>query len=160
MRMLIQNLTEVCQYQYIDIWKQWYEGHVRNFHDYFVFNGVNKVPCQKLTTGLAKQACEEWANRIANEKLAVTLEGEREQAFFDEVCRKNHFRQMINRYQELSFALGGSACVARTAASRNAPSPPRSARETRSTAICSCIFWTAPECTRFRIISTAWKTTR
>ena len=100
-------------YRYVDLWKQWYEGHVRNFHDYFVFNGVNKVPCQKLTTGLAKQACEEWANRIANEKLAVTLEGEREQAFFDEVCRKNHFSQMINRYQELSFALGGSACVAR-----------------------------------------------
>ena len=97
----------------VELWRQWYAGHVKAFHDNFVFNGVNKVPCQKFTTGLAKQVCEEWANRIANEELAVTLEGEKEQAFFDEVCEKNHFRQMINRYQELGFALGGSACVAR-----------------------------------------------
>ena len=48
-----------------------------------------------------------------NEKVSVTLEGEKEQAFFDEVCRQNSFQQMMNRYQELSFALGGSACVAR-----------------------------------------------
>ena len=100
-------------FRYVDIWKQWYEGHVRDFHNYRVFNGMRHIPCQKMTAGLAKNICESWANRIANEKLTVTLEGEQEQAFFDEVCRQNHFRQMINRYQELGFALGGSACVVR-----------------------------------------------
>ena len=100
-------------YRYVDIWKQWYEGHVKSFHDYKVFNGVRNVPCQKFSTGLAKNVCESWADRIANENLSITLEGEQEQAFFDEVCDLNHFREMINRYQELGFALGGSACVAR-----------------------------------------------
>ena len=100
-------------YRDIDIWRQWYAGHVSSFHDYRVFNGVRHVPCHKVTAGLAKQICEDWADRLMNEKVSVTLEGEKEQAFFDEVCRQNRFQQMMNRYQELSFALGGSACVAR-----------------------------------------------
>ena len=100
-------------YRDIDIWRQWYAGHVSSFHDYRVFNGVRHVPCHKVTAGLAKQICEDWADRLMNEKVSVTLEGEKEQAFFDEVCRQNSFQQMMNRYQELSFALGGSACVAR-----------------------------------------------
>ena len=100
-------------FRYVDTWRAWYEGHVKSFHDYRIYNGIRHVPCQKLTTGLAKNACESWADRIANEKLTITLEGEKEQAFFDEVCDGNHFREMVNRYQELCFALGTSACVAR-----------------------------------------------
>jgi A118 family predicted phage portal protein len=48
-----------------------------------------------------------------NEKVSVILSGEQEQAFFDRVCDENHFRSLMNRYQELSFALGGGAVVAR-----------------------------------------------
>lgn len=107
-----QTISEE-HFRYVDLWYAWYQGHVKSFHDYRIFNGVRHVLCQRYTLGLAKQVAEEWANRIANEKLVITLEGQKEQAFFDEVCEGNHFRQMINRYQELGFALGGSACVAR-----------------------------------------------
>ena len=68
-------------YRDIDIWRQWYAGHVSSFHDYRVFNGVRHVPCHKVTAGLAKQICEDWADRLMNEKVSVTLEGEKEQAF-------------------------------------------------------------------------------
>ena len=107
-----QTISE-DHYRAIDLWRQWYAGHVSSFHDYKVFNGVRHVPCHKVTAGLAKQICEDWADRLMNEKVSITLEGEKEQAFFDEVCRQNRFQQMMNRYQELSFALGESACVAR-----------------------------------------------
>ena len=100
-------------YRAVELWKKWYAGHVSSFHDYKVFNGLRHVPCHKVTAGLAKQACEDWADRLMNEKVAVHIEGEKEQAFFDRVCRENRFRSLMNRYQELSFALGGGAVVAR-----------------------------------------------
>jgi A118 family predicted phage portal protein len=100
-------------YRAVDIWKKWYAGHVSSFHDYKVFNGLRHVPCHKVTAGLAKQACEDWADRLMNEKVTVALSGEKEQAFFDRVCDENRFRSQMNRYQELSFALGGGAVVAR-----------------------------------------------
>ncbi len=53
-------------YRLIDTWKKWYAGHVSSFHDYKVFNGLRHVPCHKVTTGLAKQACEDWADRLMN----------------------------------------------------------------------------------------------
>ena len=97
----------------VALWRKWYAGHVSSFHDYKVFNGLRHVPCHKVTAGLAKQACEDWADRLMNEKVSVILSGDREQAFFDRVCDENHFRSLMNRYQELSFALGGGAVVAR-----------------------------------------------
>ena len=100
-------------YRFVDLWKQWFSGHVNSFHDYKVFNGLQQVQCHKVTAGLAKNICESWADRLMNEKVSITLEGEKEQAFFDEVCRQNSFQQMMNRYQELSFALGCGAVVAR-----------------------------------------------
>ena len=107
-----QTVTE-DHYRAVEIWRQWYRGHVKSFHDYKVFNGLRHVPCQKVTAGLAKQACEDWADRLMNEKVTVSLSGEKEQAFFDQICEQNRFRSMMNRYQELSFALGGAACVVR-----------------------------------------------
>lgn len=100
-------------YRLIDTWKKWYAGHVSSFHDYKVFNGLRHVPCHKVTAGLAKQACEDWADRLMNEKVTVCIRGENEQAFFDRVCSENRFRSLMNRVQELSFALGGGAVVAR-----------------------------------------------
>ena len=87
-------------YRNVDYWRQWYGGHVPSFHDFRVFNGVRHIPCRKVSTGLAKKACEDWADRLMNEKVKITLAGEQEQAFFDAVCGQNRFRQMMNRYQE------------------------------------------------------------
>ncbi len=99
-------------YDLIDIWNQWYQGRVRGFHDYRVFNGLRHVHCTKLTAGMAKTVAEAWADLLMNDKVSVTLEGEAEQAFFDEVCAANNFRRLMNVYEEYCFALGTSAVVA------------------------------------------------
>ena len=72
-------------YALIGIWNQWYQGRVRGFHDYRVFNGIRHVHCTKLTAGLAKTVAEDWADLLMNDRVAITLEGETEQAFFDSV---------------------------------------------------------------------------
>ena len=100
-------------YQLIDLWDQWYKGTVRGFHDYRVYNGLKHVHCTKLTAGLAKTVSENWADLLMSDKVNITLEGLAEQDFFDEVCRENNFRQLMNRYEEYTFALGTSAVVAR-----------------------------------------------
>ncbi len=100
-------------YDLISYWRAWYRGSVADFHEYKVFNGVRHVRCHKLTAGMAKTVSENWADLIMNDKVVITLEGSAEQAFFDAVCERNRFHHMMNRYQELAFALGTVAIVAR-----------------------------------------------
>ena len=100
-------------YDYIDTWKQWYEGNVRKFHDYRVYNGSHYINCHRYSLGMAKKVAEDWANVLMNEKVAITLEGEAEQKFFDEVCRENNFAVKVNEMQELGAALGTYAIVPR-----------------------------------------------
>ena len=99
-------------YQLIDLWDQWYQGRVRGFHDYRVFNGLKHVHCTKLTAGMAKSVSENWADLLMSDKVSITLEGTAEQSFFDAVCEANNFHQQMNRYEEYCFALGTSAVVA------------------------------------------------
>ena len=100
-------------YSLIDTWNQWYQGKVRGFHDYRVFNGLKHVHCTKLTAGMAKTVAENWADLLMSDKVTITLEGTAEQSFFDAVCQANNFHQLMNRYEEYTFALGTSAVVAR-----------------------------------------------
>ena len=100
-------------YDRIALWLQWYQGRVRGFHDYRVFNGIRHVHCTKLTAGLAKTVAENWADLLMSDKVVITLEGEAEQAFFDEVCNAANFRHRMNLYEEYCFALGTAAVVAR-----------------------------------------------
>ncbi len=99
-------------YSLISLWNAWYQGRVRGFHDYRVFNGLRHVRCTKLTAGMAKTVSEVWADLLMNDRVVITLEGKDEQAFFDQVCAANNFRSMMNRYEEYCFALGTSAVVA------------------------------------------------
>ena len=97
--------------QNIDLWQKWYEGKVNKFHTYKVYNGSQYVKCQRYSTGMAKKVCEDWANLLMNEKVKITLEGEAEQSFFDEVCRDNNFAVKANEMQEKKAALGTGAYV-------------------------------------------------
>ncbi len=99
-------------YGNISLWSQWYRGRVRGFHDYRVFNGLRHVRCTKVTAGMAKTVAEAWADLLMNDRVTVTLEGDAEQAFFNDVCAAGNFRRMMNLYEEYCFALGTSAVVA------------------------------------------------
>lgn len=100
-------------YGNIAIWKSWYDGNVRNFHSFQVWNGLKHVDCRKHTMGMAKKVSEDWANLLLNEKVKITLEGTAEQEFFDGVCEANNFAVKANEMQELKAALGTAAYVVR-----------------------------------------------
>lgn len=98
-------------YDSISAWKSWYDGDVKDFHNYTVFNGIGRVKCHRYTMGMAKKVSEDWANLLMNEKVSITLEGEAEQAFFDMVCMDNNFAVKVNEMQELKSAYGTAAYV-------------------------------------------------
>lgn len=100
-------------YGKVSEWKSWYQGDVKGFHRYKVRNGDGVVRCRRYSLGMGKKVPEDWANLLMNEKVAITLEGEKEQAFVDEVLRENNFAVKSNELQELAFALGTAAIVPR-----------------------------------------------
>lgn len=100
-------------YAQIDLWKSWYDGNVKKFHDYKVFTGQSTINCKRYTLGMAKKVAEDWANLLMNEKVKITLEGNKEQEFFDYVCADNNFEIKSNEMQEMKSALGTAAYVVR-----------------------------------------------
>lgn len=65
---------------------------------------MDKVQPCKL--GMAKKVCEDWANLLMNEKVQITLEGQKEQEFIDRVLTSNNFTVKANEMQEMKSALG------------------------------------------------------
>lgn len=94
-------------------WKSWYQGDVKGFHNYTVQNGERQVKCRRYSIGMGKKLCEDWANLLMNEKVQITLEGEKEQKFIDLVLTENTFTVKANEMQELKSALGTVAYVPR-----------------------------------------------
>ena len=100
-------------YDQIDAWRSWYKGKVDAFHRYRVFNGQDYVSCERYSMGMGKKVSEDWANLLMNEKVKITLEGEKEQEFFDQVSQSNNLAVRMNEMQELKAALGTVAYVPR-----------------------------------------------
>lgn len=98
-------------YARIDGWDSWYKGNVEKFHNFTVWNGQNKVKCKRYSLGMAKKVCEDWANLLMNEKVKITLEGEKEQQYIDEVFAKNDFEVNMNELQEKGGARGTYAVI-------------------------------------------------
>ena len=97
----------------LEVWRSWYEGDVRHFHSYPVFNGQKRVICRRASLGMAKKICEDWANLLMNEQVSIRAEGKAEQTFLDRVWEENRFFLMANRLQESKAALGTAAYVPR-----------------------------------------------
>ena len=100
-------------YSSVDMWKSWYQGDVKNFHNYRIRNGENVVKCKRYSLGMAKKLCEDWANLLMNEKVKITLEGTKEQEFVDRILTENNFEVKANEMQEMKSALGTVAYVPR-----------------------------------------------
>lgn len=100
-------------YSKVREWKSWYQGDVKGFHNYTVQNGERQVECRRYSLGMGKKLCEDWANLLMNEKVQITLEGQKEQDFIDLVLTENNFTVKANEMQELKSALGTVAYVPR-----------------------------------------------
>ena len=94
-------------------WKSWYQGNVKGFHNYTIRNGESVVNCKRYSLGMGKKLCEDWANLLMNEKVKITLEGQKEQEFIDKVLTENNFCVKANEMQEMKSALGTVAYVPR-----------------------------------------------
>lgn len=100
-------------YRKIDEWKSWHEGDVKGFHRYKVRNGKDVVKCKRYTMNMGKKVPEDWANLLMNERVEITLDGDKEQEFIDRVFADNNFRVRANEMQEFAFALGTVAFIPR-----------------------------------------------
>lgn len=94
-------------------WKSWYQGNVKGFHSYKVRNGESVVSCKRYSLNMAKKLCEDWANLLMNEKVQITLEGQKEQEFVNRILMENNFTVKANEMQEMAFAFGTVAYVPR-----------------------------------------------
>lgn len=96
-------------YNHILGWMAWYQNEVKKFHDYKVFDGIDIHEEKRYRLGMAKKVCEDWANLILNEKVAIKA-GDYEKRL-NEVLDANNFRVRGNQLIELTFALGTGAFV-------------------------------------------------
>ena len=96
-------------FSHIDEWLEWYQGEVEKFNKYKVFNGLKITECTRISLGMAKKVCEDWANLILNEKVSIKA-GSYDKRL-QEILKMNNFRVRGNQLIELAFALGTGAFV-------------------------------------------------
>ena len=96
---------------YIEQWKSWYQGNVKDFHNYFIYNGKTKVPQQRYTMNMAKEISEEWADILWSEKCEISFEDEQAQENANELINELDLYVLINNAIEKSGALGTEGAV-------------------------------------------------
>lgn len=98
-------------YPYIDRWFDWYQGKVKGFHDYLIYNGTNKISCSRKSLCMAKQVCQDWADLLLNEKVHINHPDQKTQDFIVRVLDGNNFWVRGNQAVEDAFWSGLVACV-------------------------------------------------
>lgn len=96
---------------YFKQWKSWYVGNVKNFHNYFIYNGRNKVNQKRFTMNMAKEISEDWSDILWSEKCKISMADEKSQEQFDKLVNKLDLYTLINQSIEQSGALGTIGAV-------------------------------------------------
>ena len=96
---------------YIDQWNSWYEGNVKSFHNYFIYNGNRKVKKHRYTMNMAKEISEDWSDILWGEKCSISLKNEKSQNQFDELVNDLDLYVLLNQLIEKAGALGTSGAV-------------------------------------------------
>ena len=96
---------------YIEQWNSWYEGNVKSFHNYFIYNGNRKVKQHRFTMNMAKEISEDWSDILWSEKCSISMKSEEAQNQFDEVVNDLDLYVIINQLIEKSGALGTAGAV-------------------------------------------------
>lgn len=95
----------------IDQWKSWYQGNVRGFHNYFIYNGRNKVKQQRFTLNMSKEISEDWSDILWSEKCKISMKDENSNTQFEELTNKLDLYVLINQVLEKAGALGTAGTV-------------------------------------------------
>lgn len=96
-------------FSHIQEWLEWYEGEVKKFHKYKVYNGVITTSHRRHSLAMAKKVVEDWANLLLNEKVSVKA-GDFTKTL-EEIFERNNFRVRANQLVETAYALGTGAFV-------------------------------------------------
>lgn len=96
---------------YIEQWKSWYQGNVKKFHNYYIYNGQRKVYKKRFTMNMAKEISEDWSDILWSEKCKINLKEEAAQKEFNELMDLLNINVIINQSIEKSGALGTEATV-------------------------------------------------
>lgn len=95
----------------VEEWKSWYAGKVKRFHRYTIYNGRKRVPMERMTLGMPKKICEDWANLLMNEKTDIVLADDKSQDVLNKYLEQNNFWKKANGAVEKYMALGQGAIV-------------------------------------------------
>ena len=96
-------------YNHISDWLAWYRGSVKKFHTYWIYDGIQSKKQERYKLGMAKKVCEDWANLLLNEKVAIKA-GDFDEKLL-EILETNNFFVRANQLIEITFALGTGALV-------------------------------------------------
>lgn len=95
----------------LKIWKAWYRGKYRPFHQYHVMTGLGlRKNMEKRTLGMAKTVCESWADLLMNENTKIVLP-EQDNDQFQLILDNNNFKYLMNDLVEKAYALGCGAVI-------------------------------------------------
>jgi A118 family predicted phage portal protein len=97
--------------KYTELWKSWYCGKVKRFHDYTIYNGKRRVKMERLSMQMAKKCCEDWADLLFNERCRVSVSDSGSQDALLRVLDANDFWTLVNNGIESSGASGTGAFV-------------------------------------------------
>lgn len=104
------NVAQDETTKHISDWLSWYQGYVKKFHHYTVYNGIELIDKDRFSLGMAKTVSEDWANLLLNEKVEIYTGTDFDKSLED-IFEYNNFRVKGNQLIELAFALGTGAFV-------------------------------------------------
>ena len=96
---------------YVDQWKSWYQGNVKSFHNYYIYNGKRKIKQQRYSMNMAKEISEDWSDILWSEKCEISMKDENSQEQFEELINSLDLYSLINQSIEKSGALGTESAV-------------------------------------------------
>ena len=103
------NVASNETYDHINEWLDWYQNDVEKFHHYSLYNGMVMTKQERYKLGMAKTVCEDWANLLLSEKVAIKA-GIYEKRLC-EILNFNNFYTRGNQLVEMAFSLGTGAFV-------------------------------------------------
>ena len=83
--------------QYLNIWESWYQGKVKKFHNYYIYNGNTKIKMQKKSLQMAKKLSEDWADLLFNEKVNITVNSKESQEKLNKIFDENNHIVLLNQ---------------------------------------------------------------
>ena len=95
----------------MEVWKQWYKGHVDKFHKYKIYSGKKQLDMERKTLNLPAKVCQRWADLLLNEKVEINVADEYTQTALDRILKQINFRVRGNNLLETAYALGGGFFV-------------------------------------------------